>query len=878
MPETLFTRRTWLGSIAAAALPAHAAVPSTLEEVIVVYKTHFDIGFTDMARNVVQAYRTTMIDKALDIVDRTAALPPEQRFIWTIPGWPMSQILWPGQDPARRRRVLEAYRNGYFATHGLPFTTETDFLDLEPLVRGLGFASRIARENGKELPRDGKMTDVMCHSWVIPTLCRHAGIDFLHIGANEAMRLPEVPTLFWWEGPDGSRVLTFYSKGYGSGLMPPADWPYKVWLGLIHTSDNEGPPKPEAIQRLREDAKAKLPGVKIRIGRLSDFGDAIRKSGVTLPVVRGDMPDTWVHGLMAMPQDTRRGEIIRPRIASLEALSTLFAAWNAPAPPAPDIATAYEQALLYGEHTWGIDFTKFRPRLYGEPWRKALNAGVYTRAEESFTEHGDYNRRAEAIVAPALAAHADALARAVNIDGPRIAVFNSLPWSRDGVVETALAGDAPVALKDAATGAILPVEPAAGKLRFIARGVPSMGYRSYIPISTATLDAAALTLNEATRTIGNAFLEVRLDPMRGSVSSIRERTTGRELVDPNRTYGFAQYFRELYSQDDIEGFKKSFYTRGGGGDTRTELPPGPHQTAVSRAMNLEFRRGPVSVSAILSAAPAEIPHGVSVTVTLFAGLPYVEITWSITGKQKDPWPEAGWLALPFAVAKPSFHLGRLAAVSNLAKDIVPGSNHELYKLTNGMAVVDPDGTGAGLSTLDAPLVSIEHTGGYRYSKDFLPTQPTVFVNLYNNLYGVNFAQWIGGEWSSRVRVWAVSGYQPGTAIVTPGRESRVPLEAGSATGAAGRLPVTQPGLELSQPGVEVTAFGPNPDGPGLVLRLWEQAGVDGTCIVRLPAGLKVASAQPCDLRGRPKGNPIAVSDGRFQVALRHNAPASFLLG
>ena len=98
---------------AAASAPVQAARSaghSAVEEVIVVYKTHFDIGFTDLARNVVASYRTGMIDKALDIVERTRDLPPEARFVWTIPGWPMARILRAGQDRERRRRVIEAHR------------------------------------------------------------------------------------------------------------------------------------------------------------------------------------------------------------------------------------------------------------------------------------------------------------------------------------------------------------------------------------------------------------------------------------------------------------------------------------------------------------------------------------------------------------------------------------------------------------------------------------------------------------------------------------------------------------------------------------------------------------------------------------------------
>ena len=42
-----------------------------LEEVIVVSKTHFDIGYTDLASRVVDRYRTTMADQALKLVEES---------------------------------------------------------------------------------------------------------------------------------------------------------------------------------------------------------------------------------------------------------------------------------------------------------------------------------------------------------------------------------------------------------------------------------------------------------------------------------------------------------------------------------------------------------------------------------------------------------------------------------------------------------------------------------------------------------------------------------------------------------------------------------------------------------------------------------------
>src|SRR5579859_6169415 len=66
--------------------PAQTVNPN-VKEIIVIFKTHFDLGYTHRAKDIVQFYRTDMIDKALEIMDRTRDLPKEQQFSWTAPGW-----------------------------------------------------------------------------------------------------------------------------------------------------------------------------------------------------------------------------------------------------------------------------------------------------------------------------------------------------------------------------------------------------------------------------------------------------------------------------------------------------------------------------------------------------------------------------------------------------------------------------------------------------------------------------------------------------------------------------------------------------------------------------------------------------------------------
>ena len=87
-----------------------------------VFKSHFDIGYSALARDVVHEYRTSMIDKAMDVMDKNADKMKDMQFAWTVPGWPLEQMLWDRQTPERRLRIERALKNGNLVTHALPYT------------------------------------------------------------------------------------------------------------------------------------------------------------------------------------------------------------------------------------------------------------------------------------------------------------------------------------------------------------------------------------------------------------------------------------------------------------------------------------------------------------------------------------------------------------------------------------------------------------------------------------------------------------------------------------------------------------------------------------------------------------------------------------
>lgn len=877
----LFCCVCFLGALRATA--AESSPPPKVKELIVVCKTHFDIGYTDLACNVVQNYRTTMIDKALGVCDATREFPKEQQFAWTLPGWPLTQILHPEQDPTRRARIEDAIRRGRFVWHALPFTTHTESLDPEDLVRGMRFSSDLARQYGQPLPRDAKMTDVPSHARALPTILAHAGVEFLHLGCNRGSTPPEAPTLFWWEGPDGSRVMTMLVHGYGTGLQAPADWPYQTWLALIHTGDNHGPPTPDEVKKLLADAAKQYPDAKVRMGRLSDFSDAIRRENPELPVVRADMPDTWIHGIMSHPDDTAMARRVRPRIGQLEQLHTLLAGWGAGDLPEvkETVAKAYEQSLLYGEHTWGMDAKRF-PRLYGPAWEAEYAKGTYAKADASWAEHGNYIRTAHKLVEPALTEHLGRLAREVSVKGPRVVVFNPLPWKRDAVV--CMSQDLNGVLRDAQTGKTVATESADG-LRFIARDLPPMGYKTYSSDTAAGAESTeTVSIDEQQGVMDNGVLRVKIDAARGGITSIVDARTGRECVAAGEVLG--QYLYQRFDADEPKRYVaqyakiKADWIDGDFG--KPGMPPAaeaPGRDATASHFDLRMESGPVSARAVLTGKPTEaIPHAVSLVITLYRDASYIDVEWSIHDKKPTPWPEAGWLCLPLAIEDAVYKLGRLGgAIVDPAKDLQLASNRDMFCLQSGLTVTGSDGSLVGICPVDSPLVSIGKPGLWQFNREFNPVKPTVYVNLFNNQWATNFSQWVGGSWSSSVRIWAGQADQADAILSVAAAETRSPALAAFADGTPGGLPSTASGLSVSRPGIMVTALGDNPDGAGTLLRIWEQAGQSGRCVVNLPRGLAFKTARPCNLRGEFSGPAIEIGDGKIECELKAFAPRSFIL-
>ena len=175
-----------LGQSPSSSVKSSSPTASQINEIIVVCKTHFDIGYSDRVEGVLKYYRTTMIDRALDLIDRSKELPQAEQFTWTCPGWVFDWITedWPGQTAERRQRLDRAAKSGRLVAHALPFSIESELMWPEEFARGYAFADRSCQRYGMPIPRAGKTSDVPSQSRALATGLAHGEIRFMHIGCN----------------------------------------------------------------------------------------------------------------------------------------------------------------------------------------------------------------------------------------------------------------------------------------------------------------------------------------------------------------------------------------------------------------------------------------------------------------------------------------------------------------------------------------------------------------------------------------------------------------------------------------------------------------------------------------------------------------------
>lgn len=727
------------------------------KKIILVFKTHFDIGFTDLAEHVIRDYGGPMLRQVIETCRATERLGP-LRYVWTMPAWPLWYITEHCEADLRPEleRLIE---NGQIVWHALPFTSHTDFCAPEEYAQGLRYARLLAERYGKPCPVAGKMTDVPGHGLMLPELLDQAGIRFLHLGCNEFASPPQVPGLFFWRSPAGGQVLTMYSKGgYGTSLLPPEDWPFPVWMALMHTHDNCGPQSGEIILRLAEEARAACPEAEIVCGTMDDFYRELAACDLSgVPVVTEDLADTWIHGVGSYPAEVSRMREGRLRARRLHREAyRRFLRGQDPDPALEDLWDRYyEQVCLFEEHTWGADVkTWLGPdRVYEKPaFREARKTAPYQFMEASWREQ---RRRAEES-----GALLDRIGTLLPLPAPGPAPAGELRVSGGG--EAVSVENHRYRLTfDSRTGTIRQVYDKA-------LAVPLLAARDGMGVFTYQYDRYGFSdINEFLRDYAYHFT----------------------------TWGIQDYGRENYPDCAHRSFRpdwEGYEIR----DDRVIFRYAPHESAV-RCGDCEQ---------------------VILTVTLPAEGDAFQVELALERKQATPYVESGSLVFPLP-GWSGCRLHKPCAVVDPETDIAPCANHALLNMEEGITVLGETAR-LFIRPLDTPLVSVGSPGVYEYHRQFpRDRRPELWFNLFNNMWGTNFPQWIEGSFRFRYEVRAAAA--DGEELLCREQLSGIPE------------------------GMELVCMRRQPQGVCVTLR--DHGGRPAERTIRLPGG----EIAPADLLGRP---------------------------
>jgi alpha-mannosidase len=398
----------------------------------------------------------------------------------------------------------------------------------ESWMRQLLYAKRYLRSTLGADVKIGWNPDSFGYNANMPMFYANAGITAFitqKIGWNDTNVFPY--RLFWWESPDGSRVLSYFPFDYVNTVDDPyrlVDWSRQFeantgmtkMMILFGVGDHGGGPSLDMIDRI-ERLKTLDIYPAIEYGTTASYLSWIAKQDLSqVPVWKDELYLEYHQGTYttqaAMKKHNRESEVLLTNAEKFSSIATLY-------------GKPYGGAAL--ESAWrSVLFNQFHDLLPGSGIRE-----IYLDAAEDYAaamSSGSFE----------LDASLDRIAGAVKPaagKGTPLVVFNALGWERTDVVTLDLPeqdGAARYTIADergaAVPSQIVRTDARHAKLLFIAAGVPALGYKVYDLRSGGTAEPAPAPA--AGTAIENELFRVAVDPATGWVGSIVDKRGHGEIL------------------------------------------------------------------------------------------------------------------------------------------------------------------------------------------------------------------------------------------------------------------------------------------------------------------------------------------------------------
>ncbi len=449
---------------------------------------------------------------------------------------------------------------------GMWIEPETNLVSGESLIRQLLYGQEYYQAKFNRICRVAWLPDSFGFTWQLPQIMQQCGIEYFVTGKlhwNDTTKFPL--GCFWWESPDGTRLLTVMSPPNVTGVMDTnpitmtnyaVDWEIQTGLQDIFwlpgVGDHGGGPTRDMLEVAAKWHNSPFfPEIKFStaIDYLEKISSCnkhqVNDAQPSFPVWPDELYLELHRGCYTNHAEQKRYNRYSERLlyqAELwSSLATLLCGDRLDSQPLfPNISRIIETAgFCQGGHQKLIDLA----------WKKVLFNQFHdilpgTSIPEVFTEANQEWSTAIAIGENILQNALKAIALSIQLpeppqpDAKPVVVFNSLNWSRSAIVsleakEFALPNSTFWLCDHTGNKIHLEGNPEENKLNFWAANLPAVGYRLYW-LCQQPISSKKNRINKIfppNYQLENQYLKVVVNPQTGDLDSILDKINNQEILN-----------------------------------------------------------------------------------------------------------------------------------------------------------------------------------------------------------------------------------------------------------------------------------------------------------------------------------------------------------
>ena len=706
-------------------------------QVNMVQHTHTDIGYTRPQHEIL-AEHIRYIDTALDYCDQTDHLPDDAKFRWTCEAAFAVEEFLRTRPQEQIDRLLRRIKEGRIDVMAMYFNFD-ELPDERSLAQSLKPLKMFEKYGIKV---EGAMqNDVNGIGWSFADIFPKVGVKYLTMGTHgtRAMICFDYPTVFNWESPSGSKVLTFRAEHYMQGnflgieqgdfdyfeprlleyLLSLEEKGYPLEITSFQFSGyftDNAPPSTVACEIVKRwNEKYQYP--KLRLATPNEFLKTVEeKYADKIPTIRGAWPDWWTDGFGSGAR-----EMATSRKAYTDMTSNSIALSMAKLLGGKiDVAEQYrideanKAGIFYGEHTFGYHAS------ISDPFGK----NTLEQRSHKMAYAWEAYRRSRSIGETALGLLQSFTPR--NEKENSVTIYNPLNWNYTGLVSVAIdhqvaPNDKLVKLVDAQGNSIpMQATDSHGELTYWsiwAENVPALGTKSY----TIRVEEQAPRKETVQRTINgvieNQWYKISLDLNKATIVDLYDKELAKNIVSKSNQWEMGAVIYETDTQRD-----KRDVTHYPSKDVRFE----------------SLTRGPIWDSYKFTAYnPAGMDgRNLSVELQVFHTAKQLRMVYCLNKKQVTT-PEAVYVSMPFELPDGKIYFDVPGGNVNAGVDQIKGSANDWNMVQNFASVRNNDAQIVLVSD-EAPLMQFGGFNSFRMQAGATPQTTHIYSWPMNNYWMTNF--------------------------------------------------------------------------------------------------------------------------------------------